>query len=67
MCVGQPRMHHAIDATKLYTNDALGRIETAAKNALAAIAEGDDLRMLLAALKRFTKYTPINTSALRES
>lgn len=57
----------AIDATKLYTNDALGRIETAAKNALAAIAEGDDLRMLLAALRRFTKYTPINTSALRES
>ena len=28
--------------------------------------EGDELRMLLAALRRFTKYTPINTSAIRE-
>ena len=43
----------------------LGRIDIAAKNALAAIAEGDDLRMLLAALRRFTKYTPLNTSAIR--
>ncbi len=63
---GAEKHQAALDATKLYTNDALARIETSAKNALAAIAEGDDLRMLLAALKRFTKYTPVNTSAIRE-
>jgi hypothetical protein len=44
----------------------MSRIETAAKNALASTVEGDELRTLLAALRRFTKFTPINTSALRE-
>ncbi len=63
---GEEKHQAAIDATRLYTNDALGRIDIAAKNALAAIAEGDDLRMLLAALRRFTKYTPLNTSAIRD-
>ena len=63
---GEEKHQSAIDATRLYTNDALGRIDIAAKNALAAIAEGDDLRMLLAALRRFTKYTPLNTSAIRD-
>jgi alkylation response protein AidB-like acyl-CoA dehydrogenase len=56
----------AIDATRLYTHDAINRIEVAAKNALAAIAEGDELRAMLAALRRFTKQEPINTAAIRE-
>jgi alkylation response protein AidB-like acyl-CoA dehydrogenase len=63
---GAEKHEAAIDATKLYINDAMGRIESAAKNALAATVEGDELRTLLAALRRFTKYTPINTSAVRE-
>lgn len=63
---GEEKHAAALDATKLYVTDALGRIETAAKNALAAIAEGDELRTLLAALRRFTKYTPVNTAAIRE-
>lgn len=56
----------AIDATRLYTSDAVNRIDVAAKNALAAITEGDELRTLLAALRRFTKQDPINTAAIRE-
>lgn len=56
----------AIDATRLYTNDAVNRIDVAAKNALAAITEGDELRTLLAALRRFTKQDPLNTAAIRE-
>lgn len=56
----------AIDATKLFTHDAVCRIEIAARNALAAISEGDELRALLAALKRFTKQDPLNTAAIRE-
>ena len=55
----------AIDATQLFIHDAMSRIEVAAKNALAATVEGDELRTLLAALKRFTKFTPLNTSAIR--
>jgi alkylation response protein AidB-like acyl-CoA dehydrogenase len=53
------------DAASVYVNDAAGRIEFTAKNALAAMAEGDTLRTLLAALRRLLKVTPINTVALR--
>ena len=57
----------AVDATRLYIHDAMSRIETAARNAIAATVDGDELRTLLAALKRFAKFTPINTSAIRTS
>ena len=41
------------------------RIEAAARQALAAMAEGDTLRTLLAALRRLLKVAPVNTVALR--
>lgn len=63
---GEEKHQMAIDATKLFTHDAVCRIEIAARNALAAISEGDELRALLAALKRFTKQDPLNTAAIRE-
>ena len=37
-----------------------------AKNTLAGMAEGDELRTLLAALRRFTKLQPMNTIAARQ-
>ena len=52
--------------TRVFCNDAVERIEAQAKNTLAAMAEGDELRTLLAALRRFTKQTPINTIAARQ-
>ncbi len=63
---GADKHQHAIDATRLYTYDAINRIDIAAKNALAAIAEGDELRVMLAALRRLTKQEPLNTAAIRE-
>ena len=63
---GADKHQAAIDATKLYTHDAINRIEVAAKNALAAIAEGDELRVMLTALRRLTKQEPLNTAAIRE-
>ncbi len=63
---GADKHQAAIDATQLYTHDAINRIDIAAKNALAAIAEGDELRIMLSALKRFTKQEPLNTAALRD-
>ena len=38
---------------------------SAARSALAAMADGDTLRTLLAALRRVLKVTPVNTVALR--
>src|SRR5438067_4816821 len=54
-----------LDMVRVFCNDAVERVEAEAKNTLAATAEGDELRTLLAALKRFTKNTPTNTVAAR--
>ena len=56
-------LHEA--AARVFVNDAAQRVEDAARNALAGMAEGDTLRTLLAALRRVLKVTPINTIALR--
>jgi len=53
------------DAAAVFVNDAGGRVEIAARNALAAMTDGDTLRTLLAALRRVMKLTPVNTVALR--
>lgn len=50
----------------VYCNDAIQRVESTARNTIAAIADGDESRMLLMALKRFTKNNaPIDTIAAR--
>ena len=56
-------LHEA--AAQVFVNDAATRIDASAKTALAAMAEGDTLRTLLAALRRVLKVTPINTVVLR--
>lgn len=52
--------------TRTFINDAIARMEFIAKQALAAIAEGDELRTMLAALRRFTRTTPVNTVRARQ-
>jgi hypothetical protein len=52
-------------AAAVYVNDAAGRVEASAKTALAAMADGDARRTLLAALRRLLKVSPINTVVLR--
>ena len=56
---------HAADMTAVFTRDAMGRIESAARNVLAAASEGDALRTNLTFLRRFTKFDPVNAVALR--
>ena len=58
-------LHEA--AARTFVSDAAQRIQAAAANSLAAMAEGDALRTLLAALRRLLKVTPINTVALRRT
>jgi alkylation response protein AidB-like acyl-CoA dehydrogenase len=56
-------LHRA--AATVVTHEAAGRIELAARSALAALGDGDTLRTHLAALKRLLKLTPVNVVALR--
>src|SRR3989442_858091 len=63
---GEDAVAQYVEMTRVFCNDAIERIEADAKNTLAAMAEGDELRTLLAALRRFTKMTPMNTVAGRQ-
>jgi alkylation response protein AidB-like acyl-CoA dehydrogenase len=60
-----PRASFQVDAARVFVNDAAMRIEVSARQALAAMAEGDTLRAVLAGLRRLLKVTPINTVELR--
>ena len=62
---GLPTAELQADAARVAIDAAAGRIEIAARQALAAMAEGDTLRTELAALRRLLKVTPINAVALR--
>ncbi|HET6974609.1 MAG TPA: acyl-CoA dehydrogenase family protein [Pyrinomonadaceae bacterium] len=63
---GETAAARYLDMTRVFCNDAVGRIETRAKSTLAGMSEGDELRTLLAALRRFTKLQPMNTIAARQ-
>ena len=53
------------DAAASYVDGAAMRIETTARSAFAAMAEGDELRTRLAGLRRLLKVTPANDVRLR--
>ncbi|HKA21184.1 MAG TPA: acyl-CoA dehydrogenase family protein [Blastocatellia bacterium] len=62
---GETACSNHIDATRTFVSDSISRVEERAKTALAAMSEGDELRTMLAVLRRYMKYTPINTVAAR--
>jgi alkylation response protein AidB-like acyl-CoA dehydrogenase len=63
---GEEASARYLDMTRVFCNDAVERIDAHAKNTLAGMADGDELRTLLAALRRFTKLMPMNTIAARQ-
>lgn len=54
-----------VEAVRSFISDAAGRIELAARAALAGMSEGDNLRIQLAALRRLLKVAPVNTVSIR--
>ncbi|MFZ4769208.1 MAG: acyl-CoA dehydrogenase family protein [Ferruginibacter sp.] len=48
------------DMMHCYLNDAVDAVNKAGKDAINAFAEGDEQRMMLLGLKRFTKMAPYN-------
>jgi Acyl-CoA dehydrogenases len=55
------------DMARAFVFDAVERVESHAKAALAIMAEGDMLRTYLTAMRRLLKYTPINSAYIRRT
>ncbi len=53
------------DMMHCYLTDAVDKVNKAGKEAINAFATGDEQRMMLLGLKRFTKATPFNTKDAR--
>jgi alkylation response protein AidB-like acyl-CoA dehydrogenase len=54
------------DVTRTFINDAMNRMEFSGRQVLAAVAEGDALRMQLGGLRRLIRWAPINTVKSRQ-
>jgi alkylation response protein AidB-like acyl-CoA dehydrogenase len=51
--------------TQIFCQEAFNEIEAHAKETLVATEQGDSLRMMLSALRKFTRHTPINVIAVK--
>ena len=64
--VGEAEAALQIDIARVYINDAADRIQIAGKNAINSFADGDEQKMMLMGLRRFTKVAPMNTKEARQ-
>ncbi|HET9529951.1 MAG TPA: acyl-CoA dehydrogenase family protein [Blastocatellia bacterium] len=62
---GEASCSNQIDATRVFVNEAIQRIERHSRTALAVMSEGDELRVMLATLRRLLKFTPIDVISAR--
>ena len=56
-----------VDIMKVYFSDAMERVYNHGKHAIQSFAEGDEARIMLMGVKRFTKYPLVNTKQLRRN
>jgi alkylation response protein AidB-like acyl-CoA dehydrogenase len=64
---GEAACEHDIAIAKTYFFDIADKIAKAAKDAILSFAEGDEARMMLMGLKRFTKTQAFNPKAARQT
>ena len=62
---GETASQIQIDIMRCYLNDAVDKVNKAGKEAINAFAGGDEQRMMLLGLKRFTKTEPFNSKDAR--
>ena len=60
---GEEACAEQIEMVKIFFYEASYRINKSATDALNSFAEGDELKMMLMGLKRFTKHAPFNIKA----
>ncbi len=57
---------YATDIAKVYLYSAIDKVNVAGKEALYSFGEGDELKMMLVGLRRFTKAEPFNVKEARQ-
>lgn len=62
---GEANAAYELDIARTYLYDAADKINKSGKDAINAFASGDEQRMMLLGLKRFTKVAPFNTKDAR--
>jgi len=62
---GEENVKEQIAMMRCYLNDAVDKIAKAGKEAINAFASGDEQKMMLLGLKRFTKTEPFNSKDAR--
>ena len=62
---GEDKITEHKDMMQVYIRDAADKIFKAGKEALNSFVEGDEARMMMVGLKRFTKTDAINPTAAR--
>jgi hypothetical protein len=62
---GEENVSLELNATKLYLHTSTEKIAFCGRQALQSFAEGDELKMMMLGLKRFTKQDPINVTKIR--
>ena len=62
---GEAAVAFQTDMMRCYLNDAIDNVNKAGKEAINAFTDGDEQRMMLLGLKRFTKAAPFNSKNAR--
>ncbi len=62
---GEPACELQRDMAMIYLNEAVAKVNNAGREAIISFAEGDELRVMLMGLKRFTKIEPMNIKNAR--
>ncbi|KEQ29064.1 acyl-CoA dehydrogenase [Pedobacter antarcticus 4BY] len=63
---GEEACEGQLNLMRIYFVEAVDAVQKAGKEALWAFAEGDEQRMMLVGLRRFTKMEPFNVKAARQ-
>ncbi|MGV3764422.1 acyl-CoA dehydrogenase family protein [Parapedobacter sp.] len=63
---GEGAVQRQVDMARIYLHTAIDRVYLAGKEALHSFAEGDELKMMLVGIRRFTKAEPFNIKEARQ-
>lgn len=63
---GEGAVQRQVDMARIYLHTAIDRVYLAGKEALQSFAEGDELKMMLVGVRRFTKAEPYNIKDARQ-